>query len=338
MSNNNDFLYEDSYREVKQDGREEFRSRYCDFVYYTSSINPSLKLAVRVLKPEKPSYILATTHGWHMSIPKFQEYSEAQSEYLRVEVDMRGRAFSDGSADCNGYELIDVIDAVEFVKKNYAEYIIDPETVYFSAGSGGGGNAFAIACKFPDYFAHVTSSCGISDYAMWYEGDKVGEFQDELCVWIGDIKNKEAYASRSGADLVKNLYVPMAVAHGVNDIRVPITQSRKFKEEAKKIGKGDLVKMIEFEGVGGWDHWDKLTDEQRIERDDFIENDRKERSVKVEIPKKGQMLVGGYLYTKYFEVMLKCKDRCVTLNYDIENKTATINELSSDEYDFKWRD
>jgi pimeloyl-ACP methyl ester carboxylesterase len=190
---------------------------------------------------------------------------------------MRGRAFSQGKQDCSGYELLDVIDAVEYVKKNYAEYIIDPETVYFAAGSGGGGNAFTIACKFPDYFAHVSSDCGMSDYEKWYLEDKVGEFQDELCVWIGDISNKEAYRSRSGAHLVKNLCAPLCITHGVNDIRVPISHSRLFVEKAKQCGKGDLVKILELEGVGGWDHFDKITPEQRKERIEFIENDGADR-------------------------------------------------------------
>ena len=114
---NFDLQYEDSVRKAKQKLICERFSRYCDFIYYTSSLDNSLRLAARILKPEKPSYILATTHGWHMSIPEFKEYNSAQSDYLRVEVDMRGRAFSDGQPDCNGYELFDIIDAIEYVKK-----------------------------------------------------------------------------------------------------------------------------------------------------------------------------------------------------------------------------
>ncbi|MBQ7933280.1 MAG: alpha/beta fold hydrolase, partial [Lachnospiraceae bacterium] len=188
--------FEDRIRLGKVEGKKANQySRYCDFVYYNSSVNPELTLAMRVLKPEKPSYILAGTHGWHQSIPKFEELTAPASEYLQIQVDMRGRAFSDGKQDCNGLELMDVIDAIEYVKEHYSEYILDKEVVYFQAGSGGGGNAFAIAGKFPDYFAHVVSTCGMSDYALWHQNDRVGEFRDELDVWIGDISNPMAYAS-----------------------------------------------------------------------------------------------------------------------------------------------
>lgn len=153
-------------------------------MYYESSITPNLKLAMRVIKPEKPSYIIAQTHGWHMSMPEFCEMNEPSGEYLRLQIDMRGRAFSDGAADCNGLELYDIIDACEYAKKHYSKYIIDPEVVYFEAGSGGGGNCYAVISKFPDYFAAATAMCGISDYGMWYDNDRTGEFRDEMDIWI----------------------------------------------------------------------------------------------------------------------------------------------------------
>ena len=92
--------FEDKLRIEKTDlVRENRYSRYCDFIFYPSSLDPQLILAMRVLKPEKPSYILAGTHGWHMSIPEFEEYTEPQSDYLQIQVYMRGRAFSDGMPD-----------------------------------------------------------------------------------------------------------------------------------------------------------------------------------------------------------------------------------------------
>ena len=91
--------FEDRIREEKSSSKRENKySKYCDFIYYQSTIHPELTLAMRVLKPQKPSYIIATTHGWHMSVGAYCEYDLPVSEYLRVEVDMRGRAFSDGKA------------------------------------------------------------------------------------------------------------------------------------------------------------------------------------------------------------------------------------------------
>lgn len=330
--------YEDKKRTEKQSIKKEQFSKYCDFIYYTSSLDCNLKLAARILKPAKPSYILATTHGWHMSIPEFKEYDSPQSEYLRVEIDMRGRAFSDGDADCNGYELFDIIDAIEYVKKNYVEYLIDTQTVFFAAGSGGGGNAFAIACKFPDYFSHITSMCGISDYEKWYLNDKKGEFRDELSVWIGDIENTESYKSRSGKYLTANLLTPMAIVHGSKDIRVPINHSKEFIAYANSNAKGELIRFLELQNVGGWSHWENITDAEALQRDEFIIKDRESRKTIVEIPKKSRMVVGGYLVTGHFLVFLKDKNKIATIEYDLENKIAILDGLSEDEYEIIWRD
>ena len=254
--------YEDRVRKEKVEGKKENRySKYCDFIYYKSSVNPELTLAMRVLKPEKPSYIVATTHGWHMSIADFEEYEKPVSDFLMVEVDMRGRAFSDGTQDCNGWELYDIIDAVEYVKKNYKEYLLSTSIVYFEAGSGGGGNAYAIAGKFPDYFAAIVSMCGISDYRLWYENDNVGEFRDELDIWIGDAHNLQAYNSRSGIITVKNLCTPLAIIHGEKDIRVPIYHARNYMEKVIENNKQHLVEYWEVSDIGGADHWSHATHE-----------------------------------------------------------------------------
>lgn len=60
--------YEDKVREEKKKERQNQYSKYCDLIYYQSSIHPELTLAMCISKSEKPSYILAGTHGWHMTI------------------------------------------------------------------------------------------------------------------------------------------------------------------------------------------------------------------------------------------------------------------------------
>lgn len=336
MSNKFFSEYEDKIRYEKKTYKQKNRySKYCDFIYYPSSINPELVLAMRILKPEKPSYIIAGTHGWHMSIPEFCEMDTPQTKYLRVAVDMRGRAFSDGKQDCNGWELYDVIDAIEYVKVHYKEYILDDQIVYFEAGSGGGGNAFAIAGKFPDYFAHVTALSGMSDYELWYQNDAKGEFRDELDVWIGDVNDKEAYASRSGITTVGNLCSPMSIVHGELDIRVPAYHSRNFVQAAKEKGKGHLVSYLELAGIGGKDHYDNLTEELRLQMNAFYEDKRKTCKVPVSIPQKGTMTVCGYLFTKSFQIILNDINKVATVNYDLDNDIIDIVGMKEDQYTVK---
>ncbi|MBE6948033.1 MAG: hypothetical protein E7454_07295 [Ruminococcaceae bacterium] len=304
-------------------------SRYCDLIYYESSTTPGLQLAMLIYKPEKPGYIVASTHGWHMSIPAFTSMEDKPvDEYLRVYVDMRGRAFSDGEADCNGYELYDVIDAVEYVKKQYAAYVLDENVVYYSGGSGGGGNGYEILNKFPDYFAAATVMCGISDYAKWYEDDCViGEFRDELDVWIGCApdQNLMAYQSRSGMHGLRNLHTPLYIAHGNQDARVQICQAHRYLEEAERIGKRNLISYFEMDGVGGSDHFDNATQEQMEELYCREEAHQEAYRTPVTLPEQGSLIVHGYLVTKQFEVYLDSVDKVAELAYDLRNKEFSLS-------------
>ena len=307
-------------------------SRYCDFIFYPSSLDPQLILAMRVLKPEKPSYILAGTHGWHMSIPEFVEYAEPQSEYLQIQVDMRGRAFSDGTPDCNGLELFDIIDAIEYVKEHYKEYIIDPDIVFFQAGSGGCGNAFTIAGNFHDYFSHILTMTAMSDYALWYRNDAVGEFRDELDVWIGDISNQMAYDSRSGITFVENLCAPMALIHGDGDIRVPEYHTAIYIDRAKTFGKHEMLTYLKLPGIGGADHFTNITPEGMAAVREFCDSERKKHMSPVRIPRRGSMVIGGYLVTKDFSVMLNSKNKVARIDYDLDEAKFKITGVDEGEY------
>ncbi|GAA3401033.1 alpha/beta hydrolase family protein [Paenibacillus hodogayensis] len=315
--------YEDKIRLTGRTGEKEPQtSPYCDFVYYESTRTPGVTLAARIIKPSKPSYIVAGTHGWHMSIPKFEQMNEPRegNDYLKVEVDMRGRAHSEGAPDCNGWELYDVIDAVEYARAHYAEYILDPEVVYFEAGSGGGGNAMAIVGKFPDYFAACTALCGMSDYALWYKDDAVGEFRDELDVWIGRSPEDDpmAYRSRSGLALAGNLHTPIYLAHGETDERVPAEHSRLFAAKAAELGKQSLVRYYELPGVGTKDHWGRATAEmmERVRRES--EDNRQAHRTPVRLPAQGRLTVGGYVFTKPFSIVLDSPDKVAVVDYDLD--------------------
>ncbi|MFD0712804.1 alpha/beta hydrolase family protein [Paenibacillus sp. GCM10027626] len=315
--------FEDRIRTGKQEAvaRKSRYSPYCDFIYYRSSRDQELQLAMRVLKPRHPAKMLVTTHGWHMSIPPFEYMEEPfNKDYLVIEVDMRGRAYSDGEADCNGWELLDIIDAVNYVRKHYAACIIDPEIVYFEAGSGGGGNAYALAGKFPDFFTAVTALCGISNYALWYNDDDTGEFRDELDVWIGCSPETHpmAYESRSGLALAANLLTPLFICHGETDIRVPVAHARRYVQQSELLGKNELVTYLELPGVGTRDHWGNAAAEQMEQLGMRSERHRQKHSQTVEIPVRGSFIVAGYLYTKRFSVVLDSLDQIARIDYDLE--------------------
>lgn len=324
-----DILYEDRVIEKKNSDTCFFNSEHVDFIKVSSSRTPGVYTAAVIYKPDKPSAIIVTTHGWHMSVMQpFSDSSNPHPGYLTVQVDMRGRAYSTGNADCNGLELFDIYDVIEYVKKEYASYIVEPGVMHYVGGSGGGGNGYAIIAKFPDLFHSAVVQCGISDYAKWYTEDIVGEFRDELDIWVGcsPSESPEAYNSRSGIALISNVITPLLIQHGDCDIRVPVSHARDYYRVSKDNNKN--VSYTEFKNVGGKDHWDNLTGAMRSERDrECYAHLESYSKSKPSLPVRGKMLVGGYLVTNHFSVFMDKIDQLGEIEYDLETKAiVTMNK------------
>ena len=218
---------------------------------YSSSRDADCALCMDVYLPARPAPVLLLFHGWHGTRKSTRKTAEILAPYfVVVNVDMRGRGKSDGVPDANGWELLDGVDAVNHVRRHYAEFIRDPETVYVMGSSGGGGNTYAIMAKFPYFFAAGVAFCGISDYAVWYENDRVGEFRDEMDVWVGvtPTQNPDAYRARSGVHLLPNLKIPLLMFHGTEDPRVPVIHAKMYKQRADELGKP--VTYVELPGLG----------------------------------------------------------------------------------------
>ena len=318
--------FEDTIRAEKAKTDEKF-GRYCDLRLVRSSLTPTVTFAVKIYKPEAPNYLVATTHGWHMSIDTNVDYEQPQSPYLLVEVDMRGRAYSTGSPDCNGLELYDVYDAIQFALREYGEYIADKTLIYFEGGSGGGGNALAIAGKFPDLFSAVNAMCPISDYYEWYKtDDELGEFRDEMDVWIcpDPENNREAYHSRSGLALLPNLLTSLQICHGTTDIRVPFCLTELYMARAKELDKP--VQVYAMKGVGTREHFGNILPEQFETMERVCRENISTHRQPISIPRKGSFVVGGYLVTKHFTVFLPSLDKVVTIDYDLDKQEVIARE------------
>ncbi len=320
--NDVDVLFEDG--QFKENS-EFFRSKKVDFFRIGSTVSDSVEFAIVVYKPDKPSPVLLMSHGWHMSVkPPKADSPNPSPRFLTVQVDMRGRKYSTGRPDCNGYELYDFYDAYKYVTEHYKKYISDPQQVYYMGGSGGGGNGYGLVGKFPDLFCSAQISCGMSDYAEWYRQDSVlKEFRDEMDVWIGTTpeQNPEAYASRSGITTVSNLLTPLYIAHGETDPRVPVDHSRNYVEKARALGK--QVTYLKLAGVGTRDHWGRITPEQLAQRRALEREALKPHPVP-QLPQKGKLVVGGYVVTKHFSVFLDSVDSVGEVTYDLKKHKAKL--------------
>lgn len=293
------------------------------YLEYPSTQDPALKLFAAFEPAREPRPMMVYMHGWHGQIKKSHSDNvneQAEQGWFSIRPEMRGRGDSTGRPDCNGWELQDVVDAVEFARRTFVGRILHPELVYLRGGSGGGGNVFAQVGKFPDYFCRAHSSCGISDYEQWYREDTMGEFRDEMNPWIGcsPDENAEAYASRSGLATVQNLMIPLQVVHGETDIRVPSAHSRRFVQKAAALGKGNLVEYHELKGVGTRNHWGGITPEQEKFIDDVSREFMARPTREAFIPCRGSLAIAGYLKTRSFEVILDSIDRVGMVSYDLD--------------------
>jgi len=296
-----------------------------DFLQVESSLTDGVRFAIAVYKPEAPGPILLMSHGWHESVTRPEaDTPNPYPGFLTVQVDMRGRAYSSGEPDANGYELYDFLDALSYAQEHYSDFISDPDRVHFIGGSGGGGNALALAARFPDLFASVVAMYGMSDYAAWYQGDEVGEFRDEMDIWIGTPPsvNAEAYAVRSGITALPNLLSPLYLVHGETDFRVPSSHSRNYAEAASLLHKP--VRYWEIKGVGDSAHLGNITQEQQDRLDAFISTALQSHLQAPTLPNRGILVVPGYVRTRHFEVKLDSIDQVGLVAYDLETGEAKL--------------
>jgi pimeloyl-ACP methyl ester carboxylesterase len=300
---------------------------------YPSSVQEGLVLYADFKVPAEPRPVLVAMHGWHGQIKKAHSDNMAANakdgDWFTIAVEMRGRGDSGGKPDCNGWELQDVVDAVEFAKRTYADRILEPERITLTGGSGGGGNVMALLGKFPDYFHRAKAECGIGDYGLWYRNDKVGEFRDEMDVWMGTTPelDPEAYASRGGVTTAGNLCTPVILFHGDSDPRVPVEHSRLFVNATRRAGKGHLVSYYELKGVGHPGHYGGSTPAQEEFRlltgDAFL----KSGPLPEPLPGKGYLTVAGYVKTRPFEVTLENINRVAEIHYNLEKDAFTLHAL-----------
>jgi hypothetical protein len=310
-----------------------------DYRPYRSSQDTSVTLYANFIRPFHPGPILVSMHGWHGAVQRYHpdDVKPALSgEWFLIQPEMRGRGNSGGKQDANGWELQDVVDAVEFAKKHYHAFISDTSCIYLTGGSGGGGNVLGLIGKFPDYFCSAICEVGISDYGLWYRHDMKGEFRDEMETqgWIGGTpdSNPEAYSSRGGITTLENLLTPLAMVYPEKDIRVPVEHAHNYLKKADAIGKRELIDYLELKGVGavkGGGHWENITVELETLRQDFVSRHLKKDYKPVEIPRQGRFIVAGYLKTKHFEIVLDKIDNIAEVIYDLDKGEFKISPDSA---------
>lgn len=279
-------------------------------VAYRSSRQPELTLYADVYLPPDPAHVLLTFHNWHGDHTMMRSWASLLAdEYLVVNVGMRGRGGAAGKPDVNGWELLDAIDAVQYVRRAYSSHIKRPDIAFCLGSGGGGGNVLAAIAKFPGFFAAGVALCGVSDYALWYKTNISGEFRDEMLSWIGHEPDDDlsAYHARSGLHLLENVHAPVLVIHGDEDSQIPVAMSRLYQRRAE-----DLGKPVEYLEVPYAGH--QLKPERFLAK---IKQFFARHAKPAHIPDTGVWRIGGYLQTPHDRIELGSIDEMATYRYQL---------------------
>lgn len=68
------------------------------------------------------------------------------------------------------------------------------------------------------------------------------------------------------------------------------------------------------------------------------ERNRLDHLSHVVMPERGRLLVGGYVYTRLFQVRLETVDALASLDYDVETRHMRLMAAAPYRYQIVWRD
>lgn len=315
-----------------------------DSFRYRSSIDSISNLYAGISyndnRDKKPICVLM--HGWNGSAADYYPSKTnefAEYGFFSIAVGMRGRDGASGLPDANARELYDIIDAVEYVKANYPDEV-DPDNIVLAGYSGGGGNSFGLAAKFPDYINVHAAHFGISDAGydnqeswMVTHPNRVSSLEER--VGLSREEGRERYYSRAHqygiAKNYKNGFI--FIYHDRGDSVVKWTQSQMVADEMEKESLSNFsIDITESTDNPRWRH-------QQPDAGSEVINTRNEWGPLVlnnaipawEIADQGSLLIQGYIVTKKFSIWLgNGQEHVADLEYDVSGNSYIVTPLTGE--------
>jgi hypothetical protein len=287
--------------------------------------------------------LVVLMHGWSQAAGNYPEV-----DYLRIAnlglfvlvVGMRGRDSADGTIDASARELYDIYDAIQYVKNRrpYLDYI-DTDKVAIVGYSGGGGNALACACKFPDLFNVVVSHFGMSDLGRnnpngWYYNNGAGVYTASIVTRVGDTPANvpNNYYARDTTVAIQNFSDGfLYLYHDQQDESVPYVHSARIKTALDNASLSNY--SYNLSNVGDTVRWLHGYPSDNPENLNTVEStwSAKIKSQAVwTIPASGTVTVIGYIVTKRFTIWLNTGlDAAATVVYNTATDTYTVTPLTT---------
>jgi len=177
--------------------------------------------------------LLVGLHTWSSQyLQMVKEYGEpaAEHQWLLVCPHFRGpNLTTNPKATQAGGSLLaqhDIIDAIEYMKANYA---VDDLRIYIIGGSGGGHMTSLMCSKYPDVFAAGVAYCPITSLKDWHaQGNPYAKHVEAVCAGKpGDSPEIDfEYTRRSPRTFITNAAnCRLLISHGDKDGTIWTSQS-----------------------------------------------------------------------------------------------------------------
>lgn len=309
---------------------------------YRSSIEPGAigDLYVQCAYPAGQSDlpIVLLLHGWRGDADSFDRATIARLAgygFFVAVPGLRGRNGAAGGRDASGREIYDIYDALTSLRAGFPG-LASADKAALAGYSGGGGNALAAACKFPDAWTCVVSHFGMSDYGRdavdgWHANNG-GDYTDEIEASVGgapaELPNR--YSARDATSAIANFTGGrLFLFHDRGDDTVPWAHGERIRAAMAAAGPANTTAW--FTGPGDdprWLHGYPLDIPELVEAEAVWKAAALAQAAWT-VPAAGTLACIGYLKTRRFEVRLGAlDDHAATIAYDTAAGRYTVTPLT----------
>ncbi len=221
-------------------------------ITYTSTLDSlALKMDVAYNRTTTNQPIMLVLQGYRTTTPDGVIERYADKGLFAIRVYKRSYGGSAGTSDDSAREIYDLVDAIDYVKTNYASYI-DTTNINVAGYSGGCGNTYGLITKFPDYFRTAQCFFGMSDYGYndtygWYNNGAYGTYLDNLVSRIGGTPTnaRDNYYARAfylGAK--NNPYTHIQLFYDTDETVAPTSHAHQYYNQAQTAGLTNVIERI----------------------------------------------------------------------------------------------
>lgn len=289
-----------------------------------------LKADVRFVADGKPKPLVAVMHGYsgNRTTVKADVEAFAARGAFAIAPDMRGVGGSAGKPDSGGLDVHDILDAVLAAVAKYPKEI-DARNLNVVGYSGGGGNAISCSVRFPDLFRTNVSFFGISDYAGWHKSKGRPDCNARMEKLLGGTPDElpELFLARNAIPAAGNPRGKLHFFWDEQEKQCPPDMVAAFVADYEKAtGQKAVVHVSKATDELRWHHGSRTKYDALAKADDLFWADIAAVDPKSpRLPKKGTLVVPGYLVTRSFQVWVEdgTKGR-VVVEYDLTGETPQV--------------